>query len=53
MPPTHTSLAWIVVGVVPVDGVALLPVALATWSSAPAVNTPAYSITTAAERALV
>ena len=34
IPPTHTSLAWLVVAVVPVAAAALLPVALAVWSSA-------------------
>ena len=50
MPPTHTSSAWLVVGVVPVTAAVLSAVALAVWSSAPAVRMPVYSMTTAAVR---
>ena len=50
IPPSHTSLAWPVVSVVPVAAAVLLPVALAVWSSTPAARMPAYSMTTAAER---
>ena len=50
MPPSHTSLAWLVVAVVPVAAAVLLPVALTVWSSELVARMPTYSMTTAAER---
>ena len=50
MAAIHNSFAWRVIAVVPLTGAVLLPVELLTWSKGSLESSPAYSITTAAER---